>query len=175
MKLLLTSLLLLPICLLAQTEPVSEFQSEFSATWERAKAYTLEVAEAMPEEHYHFNPVEEVMTFGEQLVHVAGNLYGLNSRFVRVSENPYVYPEKGEEFTKAETIERLKAAFAYATESLETLTDEQWKENAEKFWAGPTSRKIVFLLMRDHMTHHRGIAISYLRIKGIKPPGFRGW
>ncbi len=175
MKLLLVSIFLLPGFLLAQSDSVSEFRAEFSATWERAKAYTLEVAEAMPEEHYDFKPVPEVMSFGQQLVHVVGNLYGLNSRFVRVGENPYTYPEKGAQLTKAETIARLKAAFAYATESLETLTDEQWKENAEDFWAGPTSRKIVFLLMRDHMTHHRGIAISYLRMKGIQPPRFRGW
>jgi len=47
---------------------------------------------------------------------------------------------------------------------------------APKFWSkDPTSKKIILMLMRDHMTHHRGMLVIYLRENGIKPAGYKGW
>lgn len=162
--------------LLAQSDsPSSSFAIDFVPVWARAQAYTLEVAEAMPAEQYDYRANEEVMTFGEQLVHITGNLYGLSSRFITEEKSSYKKP-KAEDMSKTEIISQLQEAFAYVSNALETMSDTEMQSVAPGFWAKePTNKSVIFLLMRDHMTHHRAQLILYLRMNGIKPPGYRGW
>ena len=47
-----------------------------------AMDYTTLVAELMPENKYDFRPTKEEMSFGEQIMHMAGNLYWLSSSYV---------------------------------------------------------------------------------------------
>jgi hypothetical protein len=75
-----TILVCASIFLLTSSFAQSYFQKEYHAVWQRAVGYTLEVAEAMPEEKYDFKPAEESMTFREQMVHIAQNLSFLSSR-----------------------------------------------------------------------------------------------
>ena len=153
----------------------SIFAKNFATVWQGAQDYTLEVAEAMPEEQYGFRGDEEVMSFEEQLVHITGNLYGLTSRFIKEEQSPYQRP-KAEELSKSEIIEQLKAAFVYVSAALDSMSEEEMQEAAPKFWAKePTSKSTIFLLMRDHMTHHRAQCILFLRMNDIQPPRYRGW
>lgn len=164
-------LLILP---LSMTGQVSEFGREFRPVWQRACAYTLEVAAAMPDSLYDYRPDSAVMTFGEHLVHLSNNLYSLNSRFFLASESPAETP--GSASDKAAVMARLQAAFAYVDSSLLTLRDADWAQPAPGFWnQNPGTKRVVLLLMRDHMTHHRGALVLYLRMNGITPPRFRGW
>nr|WP_262481137.1 DinB family protein [Algibacter pectinivorans] len=39
------------------------------------------------------------------------------------------------------------------------------------FGADRTKRQIL-LLLADHITHHRGQMLVYMRLKGIKPPRY---
>ena len=48
-------------------------------------------------------------------------------------------------------------------------------EEEVKFFAGPMNKRQIVALLHDHMTHHRGQLMVYLRLKGIKPPQYRGW
>ena len=43
------------------------------------------------------------------------------------------------------------------------------------FVAGKMSRRRIMLLLTDHVTHHRGQLVVYLRLKGVEPPAYRGW
>lgn len=162
--------------LFAQTkEPASMFARDFLPVWQRAQAYTLEVAEAMPEEQYGFSGAEDVMNFGEQMVHITGNLYGLCSRFIVEEKSPYQKPS-AKALTKEEIIQQLQEGFAYVSTALMRMSDEDIQARAPRFWAkDPTAKSVIFLLMRDHMTHHRGHCILFLRMNGIKPPSYRGW
>lgn len=47
------------------------------ADWERAKAYTLEYLDAMPEDGTNFTPVEGIRTFAEQMLHIANANVGI--------------------------------------------------------------------------------------------------
>src|ERR1700726_2708795 len=52
---------------------------EFVHDWQISKQFTLEVANAMPADLYSFKPNPEEMTFGEQMIHIAGaNVYRFN-------------------------------------------------------------------------------------------------
>ena len=44
-----------------------------------------------------------------------------------------------------------------------------------QFFAGPMSKRQILVLMNDHLTHHRGQMIVYVRLKGVKPPAYKGW
>src|ERR1700733_7397986 len=65
----------------AQTAKVNSVMdmAEFVEDWKISKQFTLDVAGAMPAEWYGFKPNPEEMTFGEQMVHIAGaNVFRFN-------------------------------------------------------------------------------------------------
>lgn len=151
------------------------FQGEFTPLWGRAKAYFVEVAEAMPESEYNFRPTQEEMSFKEQIVHVSGNLYSLSARFIEGKPSSFQRPDV-DTLSKMEAIGLVQGAFNRVDAILLSASPEQLSEIAKDFWSpDPTPRKGIFYLMRDHLTHHRAQMIVYLRLKGIKPPGYRGW
>ncbi len=149
------------------------FREEFTPMWNRVRAYTLEVARAMPEKKYDYRPTPDVMTFGEQMQHIAGNLYSLNSRFVKVTANPF--KPTSDTMDKKAIIETLITAFDYVKVTLDTVTDKQVKETVTLFTGDVFKKERIFYLMKDHTTHHRAQCIVYLRLNGITPPKFRGW
>jgi len=146
--------------------------SAFLLKWENSKNYLLEIAEAMPEEHYNFKPTERQMSFQEQLVHIRGNMVWLSEKYFMDPTH-----EKSEKITpksKQEVIDALKLAFNNVAEIIATipLTDLQTEVN---FFAGPKSKLQILNLLQDHVTHHRGQIIVYLNLNNIEPPKYRGW
>jgi uncharacterized damage-inducible protein DinB len=162
--------LLLPLRLLAQGD---DFLSESVLKWERATAYTLEVARAMPASEYGFRPCPEEMTFGQQLDHMAQNMTWLAGDYLAAAKFSHPLAAKKDR-TPQETLTLLTAALAYAREAIAATKSEQLGEK-KPFFAGPMSKRQIIALMHDHQTHHRGQLVVYLRLKGIKPPQYRGW
>lgn len=153
----------------------SKFAEYFVPQWERCKECTLSYAEAMPEETYHFKPTEEVRSFADQMLHIAQSSVFFSSSFLGGTDAPdRDYTPDGK--SKDEVIELMTEAFDYCTSVLSSLTDEQLHEDAETF-AGTFPKNEVILMMRDHVTHHRGQSVVYLRLNGITPPdpSWVGW
>lgn len=160
----------------AQPEASTAFAKNFGPKWERAKAYTLAVAEAMPEDAYNYRPTDDVFTFGEQMTHVIGNMRWICSS--KVLEQPSDFDrsywiEQSAARSKAEILAELAATFDYVHEALMTCTDAQLQ--ATVAFRGQRQRKDLFHVMRNHATHHRGQAVVYLRMKGITPPQGVWW
>jgi uncharacterized damage-inducible protein DinB len=42
-------------------------------------------------------------------------------------------------------------------------------------WYGSSTKNRILNLMDNHLAHHRGQMIVYLRLKGIEPPSYVGW
>ena len=141
--------------------------------WERATAYTLEVARAMPPSEFGFRPVPEEMTFGQQLDHIAQNMTWLAGDHLAAAKFSHRLSAQKNR-TPAETIEVLTAALAYARDAI-AATKPADLAAKKKFFAGPMSKRQIIALMHDHHTHHRGQLVVYLRLQGIKPPSYRGW
>ncbi|RDV12641.1 DinB family protein [Pontibacter diazotrophicus] len=90
----------------------SYFKKDYPGVWQRATDYTLEVAEAMPAENYNFKPLEESMSFQEQLTHVVQNISFLSGLIT--GESPDFFKgKKPEALTKAEVNIALGEAFRY--------------------------------------------------------------
>ncbi len=159
---------LMAIFLFAQSTYLAEVQQKLK----NAAAYTLEIAESMPEDRFDFRPMASEMSFGEQLLHIVGNMNWLTSSYLggKKSEKDL----KKTDYTKAETIAVLKEIVENATAALNQLQAEQLDEKVE-FFAGPMTKRQILTLLNDHHTHHRGQLIVYLRLNNIKPPKYLGW
>ncbi len=149
------------------------FAKSFLPTWERAKDYSLEVAKLMPEEHYGYKPTPEISTFAGHLMHTVSSVSFFTGKLTGTA--PQIKDNKEEGKTKAQVIELLTKAFDNAHKALEGLTDAEAAKKIHVFGELHLTKSQVVLLMRDHTTHHRGGLVIYLRLKGIKPPQFRGF
>ena len=149
-----------------------EWKNEFLGTWKRAAEYSVELAEIMPEEKYDYTPSENVRSFRGQLEHIIQNLYMLNGRFVL---DDFQRVQIAEDASKEEVIKAMKTSFEYVYSTLLNMDEEQLEGKIKFFTGDEFSRRHIFELMRDHMTHHRGQLIIYLRMNNLEPPRYRGW
>jgi uncharacterized damage-inducible protein DinB len=150
----------------------SPLQSELHTKWLNGAEYTLEIARMMPAENYDFRPVEESMTFGEQLLHITANMDWLGKN--HLSAQSHSMPLRDTIYDKEELIRILEEGFENAAKAIKGLPSEQLDDVVE-FFAGPMTKRQIMHLMHDHHTHHRGQLIVYLRLNGLQPPRYMGW
>lgn len=132
-------------------------KAQLLATLENSRDYTLKVAAAMPQEAYLSTPVSGSWNFGELLNHIAYSIGWWQENYVKSIESPWDPPETGN--SKDEVMHRLEEAYA----SLNIVISGS--DLSEAAIHG-------FYTTLDHITHHRGQAILYLRHKGIEPPEY---
>lgn len=140
---------------------------------QNSKEYTLKVANKMPEEKYGFKPVPDEMSFGEQLLHIAANLNWLTSSYITSSKSP-VTKAATQVQKKGEIIQVLSNTYDLAIAALKSFEATHLADTVS-FFAGPKTKLQIINLISDHQTHHRAQMIVYLRLNGIKPPGYVGW
>jgi uncharacterized damage-inducible protein DinB len=168
-------LLLFIIPVWAQSQ--SAFLDDFKLKWQNASQYTLDMAQAMPQEAYQFKPTTIQMSFEEQVIHISSNMVWLSSAYLGQSEKFRFDLAKIKSTIpngKEKILQVLESALEYAGEGIEKIAPHELDMQVDFFVPDMNLRRICFLI-NDHMTHHRGQLIVYLRIQGIKPPGFRGW
>jgi uncharacterized damage-inducible protein DinB len=148
---------------------------EFVHDWTISKQFTLEVANAMPPELYSFKPNPDEMTFGEQIIHIAGaNVF----RFHEITgiKPPFEFdPAHLPPTDKASAIKMLEQSFDYVISVLPGITGEQLKRAWHiPSWKGRTDPdgRTMILNMFVHTAHHRAQCEVYMRVKGIKPPTY---
>jgi len=158
----------------SKVESVLDMQ-EFVHDWTISKQFTLEVANAMPTELYSFKPNPEEMTFGEQIIHIAGaNVF----RFHEITgiKPPFEFdPAHLPPTDKASAVKMLEQSFAYVISALPGITNEQlertWHIPSWKGRTDPDGRAMI-MNMFVHTAHHRAQCEVYMRVKGIKPPTY---
>jgi uncharacterized damage-inducible protein DinB len=161
----------------AQTAKVSSVldMQEFVHDWQISKEFTIEVAKAMPADFYSFKPNPDEMTFGEQMVHLAGaNVFRFNQ--ITGIKPPFVFdPAKPPASDKESVLKMLDQSFDYVIDALPTITAEQlkriWHVPSWKGRPDPDGRAMI-LNMFVHTAHHRAQCEVYMRAKGIKPPDY---
>jgi uncharacterized damage-inducible protein DinB len=162
---------------LASSSVFAQFtQSEMVKEWQRAKAYTREYLDAMPEDGYGFKPTPEIRSFAQQMLHLTDANY-LFATSASGKANPlgetlpnHNVAEKTISPTKEATTKAVMDSYDFVIGALQGLTPEQWQETI-KFGKTDITRAGLFGKGFEHQTHHRGQATIYLRLKGITPPG----
>ena len=159
-------MLLSPILLLAQDKAEVD---KMIANWERAKAYTKEYLDAMPEDGYSFKPTPEIRSFAEQMLHLADANFGLGSMSSgKQSPHKFGDVEKSHK-SKDQTIQTVMDSYDFVITAIREMPQSRFKEKMEMM--GHTFSKLEGLEKTfEHQTHHRGQATIYLRLKGVQPP-----
>lgn len=151
----------------------SYFKNEYQKVWKRAANYSMAVAEAMPERHYDFKVHPEGMSFKEQQLHIVTNISFL-AQLISEEDRAFYDRENINSFSKNEVLEILKTALSYVAVLIESMEPDEVSKKM-MFNNESISKKNIFYLLRDHMTHHRGQAIIYLRLQNIEIPNYIGW
>jgi len=139
--------------------------------WERAKAYTKEYLDAMPETGYALKPTPEMRSFAGQMLHLADGNYGFISAAFGV-KSP-VGPgelEKATDQSKTAVTKAVLDSYDFVIGNIQKASAEQYKGNIKLFGRFELSKEETINKAFEHQTHHRGQTTVYLRLAGVKPP-----
>ena len=140
--------------------------------WNTSKRYLMEFANAMPDGKYDFKPTEEVFSFAEQLLHLVGTNYWCFSS-IKGEKSPKAQDAfNSEGKTKSDVINLLKESFDYGDGVISGLTEKSATEEIS-MGQNKLAKWKILLFCAEHITHHRGQIIVYLRLNGITPPEYK--
>ena len=133
-------------------------KTQLLKTLQNSKNYTLAVAEAMPEKSYTFKPIETVWNFNELIGHVEYGIKWWEENYVKGNQTDWSPPVV--KSNKQQAMDRLVKAY----DGLEKTIS-----------VGNLSEQAIhgFYTTLDHITHHRGQAVTYLRCQGVTPPDYQ--
>ena len=152
----------------ASADPIATWVAD----WTRAKDYTKEYLDAMPEEGLSFKPTPDIRSFAEQMVHLAGGIFSFISTATGIA-NPYQGKDlaKMEELkTKAGLTKFVMESYDFAINAAKSVDLKKADEPVKLFGRFDTTRGGAWSKAFEHQTHHRGQTTIYLRLKGVKPP-----
>jgi hypothetical protein len=146
---------------------------ELLVAWERSRVVTMGIIEQMPEEHMGFKYTPEAMSFAEQFRHCT--VFSFMQFAAHLGfKNPYEKARPKVLLSKAELVEVTALLYDNVRTWLtENPADMLQKEVTFSGEAMPAWR--LFYAMENHVIHHRGQAVVYLRLKGVTPKSYFGW
>lgn len=156
-----------------QDKQVDHIREQLKKAWQRSEEYSLSIVNQMPEEGFSLRSTPETMTYAEQWRHCV--LYTCSQLSGNLAvKNPYADRRLPVQMPKKDVVNELKHMYAFVLELIETTPDSMLLNNID--FAGdhiPGWR--LFYAMDNHIIHHRGQCIVYLRLQGITPKGYYGW
>lgn len=165
---------IITICLLLGSTIFTQAQTttnDIVKEWERAKAYTKEYLDAMPESGYAFKPTPEMRSFAEQMLHLTDTNYAFVSAATGVKSPEEVAGlEKSAEKSKANVSKLVLEGYDYVINAIKTMTPAQLNEHIKLFGRFDLTKEMVLQKSFEHQTHQRGQSTVYLRLVGVKPP-----
>lgn len=154
-------------------ESMALLRQKLKEAWSRSEIMTMTNVKQMPPEFFTFKYTNEAMTFAEQwrhcVVYTCGQIAGRTGL-----KNPYENVKLPVQMTKDHVIKELEKMYMFVRQSIEGLPDEKLLSPCD--FAGdsiPTWR--LFYAMENHIIHHRGQCVVYLRLNGVVPKGYYGW
>ncbi len=140
------------------------------ADWTRARDYTKEYLDAMPEDGYAFKATPDVRSFAEQFLHLANANYYFASAATGVASTNKVNLEKTDSMkTKAACTKAVIESYDFVINAIKATDAKKLGEMA-KLGTNDLPRGVILAKAFEHQTHHRGQTTIYLRLKGAKPP-----
>lgn len=142
---------------------------------------TRKLLEAVPEKDLAYKPSEISWTMGELAQHIATIYYWYVGTFTKDEYDLAADQlERGESSDIKATLALFERNVAKAREAFKALTEEKLKADwtmkvGDKVVLGPMPRAIVLRgFLFNHIYHHRGEMIVYLRATGNKVPSIYG-
>jgi len=150
------------------------FIEDYLERLENSQKYVLLVAEMMPEDQYNFRAAPESMTFAENLLHIGYAMDWhsqslLGGRESREWKTDTIF--KVAHKSKEEMIATVNKTFNETISLIKEFDTGQLNDELDYFGLKRSKRQI-FLLLTDHITHHRAQMLVYLRLNGLVPPRY---
>jgi hypothetical protein len=151
----------------AASAPVSD---AFRRNEARMGKILVAAAQEMPADKYGYKPTPAQMSFGEVVLHVAGDndeacppIAGM-----KAPARPTLSPTDD----KAKLIARLQESFDFCSQSIAHLDDANLDAQASAFGTTWTKPALMMERIEDWADHYSQFAI-YLRLNGLLPPTAR--
>jgi uncharacterized damage-inducible protein DinB len=142
---------------------------------------TRKLLNALPDSALSYKPSEKNWTMGQLGSHIAETYNWWPGTLDQAVFDMATYKYDKGDISKASTIvEKFEENVKLAQASLEKATDESMMENwsmvmGDKVFMEPSPRiQMVRGFLMNHLYHHRGEMIVYLRATGNKVPGLYG-
>jgi uncharacterized damage-inducible protein DinB len=166
-KHLLSVLFLVAVSTFSQAQSVEELVKD----WERAKAYTKEYLDAMPEEGYSLKPTPEMRSFAEQMLHLTDANYGFAAA-ASGEKSPVGFgeSEKAADKSKANVTKLVMAGYDFMIGAIKKMTPAQFAETTKLFNRFDMTKGAALVKCFEHQTHHRGQTTVYIRLAKGTPP-----
>lgn len=172
-------------CLLACTTESKEISYELeegklsrqkemiSESIQKSKTYTLAILEQMPDSLMGYRPTEEVMSFSQHFRHNA--FFTCNQLANRLGfESPYKDYRPAVDLNKENLLVEVNRMYDFMAFVLSDLDEDRLMQEIE-FGEDMVPVWKLFDIMENHIIHHRGACIVYLRMNGIVPKGYFGY
>lgn len=144
---------------------------EIVKEWERAKTYTKEYLDAMPESGYALKPTPEMRSFAQQMLHLTDGNYGFAAAATgAASPIGQGESEKTTDISKANVTKLVLAGYDFVIENVKKMTPSQLNETTKLFGRFEMTKGTALAKCFEHQTHHRGQTTVYIRLAGAKPP-----
>lgn len=163
-----TTLFIVLTCLtFAQAQTIDETVKE----WERAKAYTKEYLDAMPDDKYSLKPTPEMRSFAEQMLHFTDATYAFAAAATgEKSPIGQGESEKTADKSKANVTKLVMAGYDFVINGIKKMTPAQLNDPIKMFGRFDMTKGMALAKCFEHQTHHRGQTTVYIRLAGAKPP-----
>jgi hypothetical protein len=138
--------------------------------FERAKAWDISMAEAMPDSAMDWAPTPDVRGFAAQIVHTANN--GFISQALFGEDAPAFGVEEGNVTDKGALIAAVTGAYDYIISNLSEMDSASLGESVD-FFGRSMTRGRVALFALEHAMWTRGQLVPYLHAHGVAVPAQR--
>jgi uncharacterized damage-inducible protein DinB len=150
------------------------FKKDYLERLQNSQKYLMLVAETMPKNKYDFKASSESLTFAENLMHIGYAIDWhsqslLGGRKSRDWKTDTIFKVANK--SKKEMIATVNKTFDEAIKLIKQFDTTKFNDELDYFGLNRTKRQI-FLLLADHITHHRGQMLVYMRINGFVPPRY---
>jgi uncharacterized damage-inducible protein DinB len=165
---------LLSLVLLVSTFSFARAQdamNEIVKEWERAREYTKEYLDVMPDSGYALKPTKEMRSFAEQMLHITDANYGFASALTG-EKSPVAFgeSEKTSDKSKQNVTKLVLAGYDFVINSLKKMNNSQLLEKVKLFDRFEMTKAVGIAKLFEHQTHHRGQTTVYIRLAGATPP-----
>jgi hypothetical protein len=162
-----------PAAIADLTTEAGRVRRELLDAWVKSEKMTLVTAGQMPADKFGFKYTPEAMTFTAQWIHCCTFTAGQVAARLKVTD-PYIGRKLPPDMTKAQVMEELKTMYAFVRQTIETVPDAKLMETVDYVGDKLPNWRLLYA-MENHIIHHRGQCMVYLRLNNVTPEGYLGW
>ncbi len=158
------------------SKPAQSPSQELLWMWNNVGDKLIAMAEDFPEDKYGFKAQKDERTFGENLIHIASDYYGM----ISVIKGSAMGPKGSEDSlrkkypTKTDIVKLIKQAVADGAQLIKEQGDSGLTREYKSPWVNLMFHgSLGWMTSIEHAGEHYGQLVVYYRINGLIPPHSR--